>query len=114
MGLALAFSLLTPPLLPAPAGADDRTVEYGVKAVFLERFARFVEWLAEALGALRPGLPVVLCTGFGDAVTADRAADLGIAATAHKPFTNQELASVVRTALDRRPARPTARRSARG
>lgn len=34
----------------APAAAQDRSVEYGVKAVFLERFARFVEWPPEALG----------------------------------------------------------------
>jgi len=56
--------------------------------------------LAAALRQLRPGLPVVLCTGFGDAVTADRAADLGIAATAHKPFTAERLAQVVRAVLD--------------
>jgi PAS domain S-box-containing protein len=61
--------------------------------------------LAEALRDLRPGLPVVLCTGFGDAVTADRAANLGITATAHKPFTSEGLAAVVRAALDRRPPR---------
>lgn len=37
-------------LAPAAPGAEDRSVEYGVKAVFLERFARFVEWPAGALG----------------------------------------------------------------
>jgi hypothetical protein len=33
-----------------PTVAEDRAVEYGVKAVFLERFARFVEWPQDALG----------------------------------------------------------------
>jgi hypothetical protein len=45
--LAAAALLLLTPAAPA---AEDRSVEYGVKAVFLERFARFVEWPPEALG----------------------------------------------------------------
>jgi hypothetical protein len=40
---------------PSMAGGSPRAVEYGVKAVFLERFARFVEWPPEALG--EPGTP---------------------------------------------------------
>jgi hypothetical protein len=37
--------------VPAPAtSASERVLEYRVKAVFLERFARFVEWPAGAFG----------------------------------------------------------------
>lgn len=42
-------------LLPCAAPGADRDLEYSVKAVFLERFARFVEWPAGALG--EPGGP---------------------------------------------------------
>ena len=42
LALAPAASLAGPP-------SDDHSVEYGVKAVFLERFARFVEWPAETV-----------------------------------------------------------------
>jgi hypothetical protein len=37
-------------LLALPARPDDRALEHEVKAVFLERFARFVEWPEGALG----------------------------------------------------------------
>jgi hypothetical protein len=51
----LAVALLGLLAFPSLAGADPRAVEYGVKAVFLERFARFVEWPPEAQG--EPGTP---------------------------------------------------------
>ena len=56
--------------------------------------------LSAALLALRPGLPIVLCTGFSGAVTADKARELGIREFVRKPVVGRELAAVIRHVLD--------------
>lgn len=52
-------------------------------------------------GRLRPTLPVVLCTGFSEKISADRARALGIDRFVMKPVVGAELVQVIRAALDR-------------
>ncbi len=56
----------------------------------------------EALG-IRGDLPVVLCTGFGEEWTAERARALGARGLLLKPITLRELARSIRVALDGQP-----------
>ena len=57
--------------------------------------------LAMKLMALRPGLPVILCTGFSDLIDDTRARAMGIAAFVSKPVLNRRLAETIRKVLDR-------------
>ena len=57
------------------------------------------EQLAMALLAIRPNLPIVLCTGFSAKIDDRRAAELGIKAFTMKPFSSHEIAGVVRKLL---------------
>ncbi|MFZ7126306.1 MAG: PAS domain S-box protein [Desulfobacterales bacterium] len=59
------------------------------------------EALARELLRRRPGLPVVLCTGYSNRMTEARAAELGISALVMKPITQKDLALIVRKVLDR-------------
>jgi hypothetical protein len=52
LAIALGFS-------PRASRAADGALEYGVKATFLLRFAQFVEWPPDALGA--PDSPFNIC-----------------------------------------------------
>ncbi|MEW6500237.1 MAG: MASE3 domain-containing protein, partial [Thermodesulfobacteriota bacterium] len=60
--------------------------------------------LARQLLARRPGLPVILCTGFSEIINEEKAKTLGICRLLMKPVLRDELARVVREALDQ-PAR---------
>ncbi len=57
--------------------------------------------LARAILALRPDIPIILCTGFSHSVDAESAESSGIAAFVMKPLTKRELALTVRRVLDR-------------
>ena len=56
--------------------------------------------LAEAIHALRPDLPVILCTGFSEAVRPELVSPLGVREILHKPLVRKSLAAAVRRALD--------------
>ncbi len=56
--------------------------------------------LARLLRAERPGLPVVLCTGYSDGVDGARARALGLAAILPKPVEREELAAALRRAME--------------
>jgi PAS domain S-box-containing protein len=56
--------------------------------------------LAKRMLALRPGLPVILCTGFSELIDEKKAAEIGIRRLLMKPFTKRELARTVREVLD--------------
>ncbi|MBV9462812.1 MAG: response regulator [Verrucomicrobiae bacterium] len=56
--------------------------------------------LAEEIHKIRPGLPVILCSGFIHAVSPERAAELNIWKVATKPLMGRELQLEVRRALD--------------
>jgi DNA-binding NtrC family response regulator len=56
--------------------------------------------LAKAILAIRPDMPVILCTGFSHLVDADAAKEAGIKAFAMKPMTKSEIAKTIRKVLD--------------
>ncbi len=56
--------------------------------------------LARHLIALRPGIPVILCTGFSENVTAATIESLGIQGLLMKPMVRGELAAMIRRVLD--------------
>jgi len=57
--------------------------------------------LARELMSIRPGLPVIICTGYSQNIDAERATQLGIRAFVMKPILINELAAAVRKALGR-------------
>ena len=56
--------------------------------------------LAKALLAIRPDLPIVLCTGFSDRVNEAMLQSMGIRGLMLKPLTIHELAHSVRMAIN--------------
>ena len=59
--------------------------------------------LAKALLAIRPDLPIVLCTGFSDQVNEEMLQSMGIRGLMLKPLTIHELAHSVRMAIEVKP-----------
>ena len=55
--------------------------------------------LARTLLALRPGLPIILCTGYSSLINEEQARSHGIKGFAMKPLTNKELAQLLRQVL---------------
>lgn len=62
------------------------------------------DMLAKDAMAIRPDIPVVLCTGYSELITAEKANQLGIAAFLMKPFTISDMARTVRAVLSPRGA----------
>jgi CheY-like chemotaxis protein len=58
-----------------------------------------IDLATEAL-AIRPDLPIIMCTGHSHLVDADRAKAAGIRAFAMKPLTKREIAKTIRRVLD--------------
>jgi CheY-like chemotaxis protein len=58
------------------------------------------EELARKVLALRPDLPVVICTGFSELINEEKARAIGARALLMKPLTKKELACAVRQVLD--------------
>jgi PAS domain S-box-containing protein len=56
--------------------------------------------LAQEVMRFRPGLPVILCTGFSDRISEMKAKALGIQEFVMKPFDLNDLAQTIRRALD--------------
>jgi two-component system cell cycle sensor histidine kinase/response regulator CckA len=56
--------------------------------------------LAQSIMRLRPDMPVILCTGYSDTVTAEQARAIGIKAFLMKPLILQDFASAIRQVLD--------------
>ncbi|ACL05651.1 PAS/PAC sensor hybrid histidine kinase [Desulfatibacillum aliphaticivorans] len=56
--------------------------------------------LAEEAIAVKPGVPVVLCTGYSENIDEETAKDQGISAFIMKPVVRREMARVIRFALD--------------
>jgi CheY-like chemotaxis protein len=56
--------------------------------------------LAEKILGVRKGMPIILCTGRGDAVSPEKAETLGIRAFVMKPFIRADLARTIRRVLD--------------
>ena len=58
--------------------------------------------LAARLLAIRPDLPILLCSGYSEQMTSEKADRLGIAAFLMKPLAISDLACTLRDVLDRR------------
>ena len=58
------------------------------------------EELARQLLAIRPSLPIILCTGYSQKISPEEARQLGICDYLMKPLTIEQLAVKVRRALD--------------
>jgi CheY-like chemotaxis protein len=56
--------------------------------------------LTRALLAIRPGVPVVICTGYSERLDDGRAQALGARALLSKPLDARELVTVLRSAVD--------------
>jgi len=56
--------------------------------------------LAQKLIGIKPGLPVILCTGFNESITEEKALSLGIQKFVMKPVVKNDLASTIRSVLD--------------
>jgi PAS domain S-box-containing protein len=56
--------------------------------------------LAEEILALRPDMPIIMCTGFSHVVDADSAKAAGIRAFVVKPLSKKEIAQTIRGVLD--------------
>ena len=70
IALARHFLLVAALLLGAfPVSAQQQATEVAVKAALLYRFASYVEWPAEVLGA--PGSPFVICVTGSDEVATE-------------------------------------------
>jgi len=56
--------------------------------------------LSRQIFNIRPGQPIILCTGYSDFITPEKAAQIGIKDFILKPLSRKTLASAVRKALD--------------
>jgi PAS domain S-box-containing protein len=63
--------------------------------------------LAQELGTIRPGVPVILCTGFSDEMNEEKALELGVAAFVLKPILKKDMAETLRRVLDACAAKET-------
>ena len=57
--------------------------------------------LAEELMAIRPDIPIILCTGFSERITEETAIDIGIKGFVMKPIVIRELSEIIRKVLDK-------------
>jgi CheY-like chemotaxis protein len=58
------------------------------------------EKLAGELMKIRADIPVILCTGFSEQITEERAKELGIREYILKPIVLNKLADIIRSGLD--------------
>jgi len=56
--------------------------------------------LAVELMKIRPGIPVILCTGYSKKISDEAASDIGIKALAYKPIVKADFAKTIRKVLD--------------
>ena len=56
--------------------------------------------LAQKLIEIKPGIPIILCTGFNESITEEKALSMGIQKFVMKPVVKNELASTIRAVLD--------------
>jgi len=56
--------------------------------------------LAQRILQIRPGIPIILCTGFSNMISKEKARSYGIKGFAMKPLAQKDLASLIRKVLD--------------
>ena len=59
--------------------------------------------LAGELVRILPGIPIILCTGFSDVITPEKAKALGIRKFVMKPIAIDKIAETIRRVLDSQP-----------
>jgi DNA-binding NtrC family response regulator len=59
--------------------------------------------LARRIWEIRPGIPVILCTGYNEMMSEDKAVAMGIRKFILKPIDKDELAGAIRSALNSSP-----------
>ena len=57
--------------------------------------------LAREVLAVRKEMPIILCTGFSETVSPEKAAKAGIRAFVMKPVTKKDMAQAIRRVLER-------------
>ena len=60
--------------------------------------------LAQEIMRIRPGTPVILCTGYSNQISHEQAKAKGIHGVLSKPIVKHELAASIRNVLDKKPA----------
>jgi FixJ family two-component response regulator len=60
--------------------------------------------MAREILAIRPDMPIIMCTGFGDTITSDTAKVSGIREFVMKPVSGRELAEILSRVLRPRTA----------
>lgn len=58
--------------------------------------------LSKGLMKVKPDIPIILCTGFNEQITEEKAKKIGICAFLMKPIRHRDLANTVRKALDKK------------
>ncbi|MBF0523625.1 MAG: response regulator, partial [Deltaproteobacteria bacterium] len=58
--------------------------------------------LAKEILAIRPNFPIILCTGFSESISEEKAKDMGIREFVFKPIDRNHFARVVRNVLDQK------------
>jgi len=58
--------------------------------------------LAREIMHIRPAIPVIICTGFSEAITSESAKAIGIKAFIMKPLIRQQIAATIRRVLDQK------------
>jgi CheY-like chemotaxis protein len=56
--------------------------------------------LSKNLMAIRPDIPVILCTGFSASITEEKAKNIGVRGLVSKPILKRDLAETIRKVLD--------------
>ena len=56
--------------------------------------------LAQEFMKIRPDIPIILCTGYSENMTEEKAKELGIREFIMKPFEIEDLAKTIRKVLD--------------
>ncbi len=57
--------------------------------------------LAEKIVRIKPEMPIILCTGFSELITKEKAREIGISKFITKPISLKDLAQYVREILDK-------------
>jgi DNA-binding NtrC family response regulator len=60
--------------------------------------------LAREMMRIRPGLPVIICTGYSQSIDARKAFEMGIQGFVMKPILINRIAGAIRTALAGKPS----------
>jgi CheY-like chemotaxis protein len=58
--------------------------------------------LAAELTSIRPGVPLILCTGFSEKIRAEDVKELGFGAMVGKPILKKDIAKIIRGVLDKK------------